>query len=200
MRTVAPAGRRLATALSLTTAAVFCLAACGSSSGDQPVAAVSGPSPSSAAPGTVPLNPPDPKPDLTLTDQHGHSYNLAEQTSGRPTLLYFGYTHCPDVCPTTMADIAGAASKLPTPERKQLRVVFVSTDPDRDTPQRLSAWLGAIDPGFIGLTGDFRAVQTAASSLACVPQPPRAEIAAGCFANAGGGRVPVRPATHQLPN
>lgn len=158
-----PAHRRSATA-ALAVAAGLGLTACGSTPGDQPAAVVAGPS-SSSHPGTVTLDPPDAKPALTLTDQDGHSYNLAKQTAGRPTLLYFGYTHCPDVCPTTMADIALAARTLPKAERHNLRVVFVSTDPARDTPRRLKRWLGAIDPDFTGLTGDFTAMQTAARSL-----------------------------------
>ena len=64
-----------------------------------------------------------------------------------------------------MADLAGAAHTLPAAERRQLRVVFVSTDPARDTPQRLKQWLGAIDPDFIGLTGDFTTIQAAARGL-----------------------------------
>ncbi|MDF3291927.1 SCO family protein [Streptomyces silvisoli] len=171
MRTLAPAARRLATVVALGAAASLSLTACGGSSGSLPVAVVSGAS-SSAPPGTIALSPPDAKPNLTLTDQDGHSYDLVRQTAGHPTLLYFGYTHCPDVCPTTMADIAGAARKLPAAERRQLRVVFISTDPSRDTPQRLKQWLGAIDPDFVGLTGDFNAIQAAASSVGVSVSPP----------------------------
>ncbi|MGN5381161.1 SCO family protein [Streptomyces lasalocidi] len=134
-------------------------------------AAVSSPS-SSAPSGTVTLDPPDAKPALTLTDQNGHPYDLVKRTAGHPTLLYFGYTHCPDVCPTTMADIALAARRLPAADRHGLRVVFVSTDPSRDTPQRLKQWLGAIDPSFTGLTGGFAAIQKAARALGVGISPP----------------------------
>ncbi|WP_019062973.1 SCO family protein [Streptomyces prunicolor] len=160
---VCPA-RRVAVAATLVTTAGLGLAACDDASADQPAAAVVTPS-SSAAPGTVTLDTPDAKPDLRLTDQNGHSYDLVERTAGHPTLLYFGYTHCPDVCPTTMADLALAARGLPTADRRDLRVVFVSTDPTRDTPRRLKQWLGAIDPQFTGLTGDFTSIQRAAKSL-----------------------------------
>lgn len=125
--------RHVAVAATLVTTAGLGLAACADASASQPAAVVSTPS-SSAAPGTVTLDTPDAKPDLHLTDQNGHSYDLVEQTAGHPTLLYFGYTHCPDVCPTTMADLALAARRLPTADRRDLRVVFVSTDPTRDTP------------------------------------------------------------------
>jgi protein SCO1/2 len=158
--------RRTGMAAALVAAACLALTACGSSSGDEPAAVVATPSAtSSSPPGTIALDPPAAKPALTLTDEDGHPYDLVKQTAGHPALLYFGYTHCPDVCPTTMADIALAARKLPAAERGKLRVVFVSTDPTRDTPRRLKQWLGSIDPDFAGLTGDFTAVQKAARSL-----------------------------------
>lgn len=160
----APSARRAAVAATLMTTAGLGLAACDDATADQPTAVVSAPS-SSAAPGTVTLDTPDTKPHLTLTDQNGHSYDLVRQTAGHPTLLYFGYTHCPDVCPTTMADIAQAAHKMPAADRRELHVVFVSTDPSRDTPRRLKQWLGSIDPSFTGLTGNFAAVQKAARTL-----------------------------------
>jgi protein SCO1/2 len=160
---ITPVRRRAAVAV-LVAAAGLGLTACGGSSGDQPAAVVASAS-SSTPPDTVPLDQPDTKPALTLTDQDGHPYDLVKQTAGHPTLVYFGYTHCPDVCPTTMADLALAARKLPAAERRRLRVVFVSTDPARDTPRRLKEWLGAIDPDFIGLTGDFTAIQKAARNM-----------------------------------
>ncbi|MEU9207740.1 SCO family protein [Streptomyces sp. NPDC048415] len=169
MHTLTP--RRTAATATLFVAAGLGLTACAGPSGDQPAAVVSTPS-SPAAPGTVTLDTPDSKPALTLTDQNGHSYDLVRQTAGHPTLLYFGYTHCPDVCPTTMADIAQGARKLPPTGRRELRVVFVSTDPARDTPRRLKQWLGAIDPSFTGLTGDFAAIQKAARSLGVGISPP----------------------------
>ncbi len=155
--------RRACAVAALVTAVGLALAACGGPSGG-PAAVVSSPT-SSAKPDTISLHPPDAKPALALTDQSGRPYDLVQRTAGHPTLLYFGYTHCPDVCPTTMADIAVAAHRLPAADQQDLRVVFVSTDPERDTPQRLKQWLSAIDPDFIGLTGNFTAVQRAARSL-----------------------------------
>jgi protein SCO1/2 len=166
MRTIAPRVRRLTAATALAAAATLALTACGGSSGNQPVASVSVPADApTASSGTVTLNPPFAKPNLVLTDNHGQTYNLIKETAGKPLLLYFGYTHCPDVCPTTMADIANAARTLPKAAQQQLQVVFVTTDPTRDTPQRLNQWLGAIDPGFVGLTGDFSQIQVAAKSV-----------------------------------
>lgn len=152
--------------------AALTLSACGTSSSGKstPVAEVS-PTPSSDTAAIV-LDRPFAKPDLTLTDSDGKPYNLVKQTAGKPTLLYFGYTHCPDVCPTTMADLAEAKTKLPAAERGQVQVVFVSTDPTRDTPKRLKAWLGSMDPAFVGLTGNFPAIQAAAKSLGVLVEKP----------------------------
>ncbi|MEU3461359.1 SCO family protein [Streptomyces sp. NPDC006733] len=144
-------------------AAVAALAGCGASSGDskEPLAVVSG---GASQPGTL-LDAPFTKPALTLTDTHNKPYDLVKETAGRPVLLFFGYTHCPDVCPTTMSDIAIAKSRLPKADQQKLRVVFVSTDPARDTPQRLGEWLASQDKDFVGLTGDFATIQKAARSV-----------------------------------
>jgi protein SCO1/2 len=74
------------------------------------------------------------------------------RTHGVVTLLYFGYTHCPDECPTAMADVASALRKI-GPAAAQVRVVFVTTDPWRDKAAVLRSWLDRFDPSFIGLTG-----------------------------------------------
>jgi len=99
--------------------------------------------------GTV-WDPAPAKPDFTLTDTSGHPYDFREQTKGKVTLLYFGYTNCPDVCPITMATIAGALNNLPG---SAVTVVFVTTDPVRDTPARIRQWLDGYDTDFVGLTG-----------------------------------------------
>ncbi|MEU0332328.1 SCO family protein [Streptomyces sp. NPDC006193] len=156
-------------AAGLLTAATLALSACGAGDdGDAPVAVVSGGSSTKAA--TV-LDRPFEKPDLVLTDTHGRKYDLRKETKGHPTLVYFGYTHCPDVCPATMSNIAVAKKALPAAERNDLRVVFVTTDPGRDTPAELGKWLKGIDPRFIGLTGDFAAVQRGARSLGISVEP-----------------------------
>lgn len=115
---------------------------------------------------------PYPKPNLTLTDSNGQSFNLLKGTAGKLTLVYFGYTHCPDVCPTTMATLASVMHALPASEAAKVDVVFVSTDPTRDTPTVLHTWLGQFDPAFIGLTGSFTTIQQAASSLQITIEPP----------------------------
>ncbi|MET8285005.1 SCO family protein [Streptomyces sp. NPDC052287] len=151
-------------------AAALTLSACGSGDdGNKPIADVSAEAGSERA-ATV-LDQPFEKPDLVLTDTHGKKYDFLAETKGRPTLVYFGYTHCPDVCPTTMSNLAVAKKQLPEAERDKLRVVFVTTDPGRDTPAALGKWLKGIDPAFIGLTGDFATVQAGARILHITIEP-----------------------------
>jgi protein SCO1/2 len=105
------------------------------------------------------------RPSFTLTDTAGSSFDFKAATSGRPTLLFFGYTNCPDVCPTTMADIAVALRGLDPALVEDLQVVFVTTDPAFDTPEVLGEYLGRFDADlplrFTGLTGDQAAIDQA---------------------------------------
>ncbi|MGW7485554.1 SCO family protein [Streptomyces sp. NPDC054786] len=153
--------RRTLLASALAAAAAFSLTACDSDDG-KPAAEVSG---GTAAKPIVTLDSPMEKPDLVLTDSDGKKYDLLEKTKGHPTLIYFGYTNCPDVCPLTMANIAVAVKQLPRAEQKDLRVVFVTSDPERDTPAALKKWLGGIDKDFTGLTGKFDTIQAGARSV-----------------------------------
>lgn len=113
------------------------------------------------------------RPTFTLTDQAGKTFDFKAQTGGIPTLLYFGYTRCPDVCPTTMADLAVALRDAGTPLATETRVVFVTTDPAYDTPAVLAEYLHRFDADlpqkFIGLTGSKAAIDAAQLS-AGVPQ------------------------------
>ena len=95
----------------------------------------------------------DPRPAFTLVDTGGNRYDFKARTRGKVTLLYFGYTHCPDECPTAMADIASALRKLPASVADQVAVVFVTTDPWRDSRARLRRWLDRFSATFVGLTG-----------------------------------------------
>ncbi|MER7489356.1 SCO family protein [Streptomyces sp. NPDC126497] len=160
-------------AAALLAAASLTLSACGSGSDDdgEPIAVVSEEAGSQKA-ATV-LDKPFEKPDLVLTDTDGEEYDLREETAGRPTLIYFGYTHCPDVCPLTMNNLAVAKQQLPEKQQDRLRIVFVTTDPERDTPTALGTWLKGIDPQVIGLTGDFDTIQAGARSIGISIDPPR---------------------------
>lgn len=146
------------------------LTACGSGRSTAPVK-VMGPTPDLH--GTR-IATPFREPDLTLTGTSGRPVNLLKATKGKLTLVYFGYTHCPDVCPTTMADLAGALRLLTPAQRARIAVVFISSDPWRDTPKQLKSWLAAFNPSFIGLTGDYARIQAAAKSLGIALERPSA--------------------------
>ncbi|MBI1758182.1 MAG: SCO family protein [Actinobacteria bacterium] len=153
-----PARRRApvpAVAVALGVAALLALASCGNAARSGAVASVS-PTPTSEFRGAMYPHP-HPRPHFVLTDQQGQRYDFGARTAGTVTFLYFGYTHCPDVCPTTMADLATALRSLPGPLRDTVQVVFVTTDPKRDTPKAIGAWLAHFDPDlhtkFVGLTG-----------------------------------------------
>ncbi len=100
---------------------------------------------------------PDPKPvaDFQLTDQAGQPFSL-DNLKGRWTLAFFGYTHCPDVCPTSMAMLAQVQRQLEQdPDGAELpQVVFFSVDPERDTPELLASFVPYFHDSFIGVTGD----------------------------------------------
>ncbi|MCW2621546.1 MAG: putative Sco1/SenC family protein [Frankiales bacterium] len=102
--------------------------------------------------GTEPDHPPD-RPSFTLTDTAGASYDFLARTRGRATLLYFGYTHCPDECPTAMADISSALRTSEQATRDKTVVVFVTTDPARDDAVTLRRWLDKYDNAYVGLRG-----------------------------------------------
>ena len=111
------------------------------------------------------ITPPLPKPQFVLTDTAGSRFAFRERTQGSLTLLFFGYTYCPDQCPLHMANIAAALKRLPAGTVSRVKLVFVTTDPARDTPAVLRGWLNHFDRHFIGLTGteqEVEAVQRAA--------------------------------------
>ncbi|WP_322003695.1 SCO family protein [Paraburkholderia tropica] len=88
--------------------------------------------------------------DFSLPDSHGKTRTLAD-FQGKVVVLFFGYTHCPDVCPTTMAELSQALQQLGPDAAKRVQVIFVSVDPQRDTPEILSQYVSAFDPTFIAL-------------------------------------------------
>ncbi len=109
------------------------------------------------------------RPSFTLTATDGAPFDFEARTAGRLTFLEFGYTHCPDVCPVHMANLAAALRKLPPSDRMKIDVVFVSVDPDRDSLPVLRRWLDAFDPAFIGLTGTREALDAAQRAVGFAP-------------------------------
>lgn len=106
--------------------------------------------------GTV-LNPPKTATDFTLTDQTGQPFTLNAQ-QGSVVLLYFGYTACPDVCPTTLGTWKQVAEQLGA-DAARVRFVFVTVDPERDTVEQLGRYLPLFSPDFVGLTGTPEALE-----------------------------------------
>ena len=159
-----PTSGRLAAALLVAAAT---LTACGQPAGEEAGAAspvVRVDRPASAFHGTL-VDPPPPRPELALRDTAGKPFALTDRPPGEVTVVFFGYTHCPDVCPTTMADLAAARRQLPPEVRERVTVAFVTEDPKRDTPQVLRGWLDRLDPGFVGLRGGNAATQRALQQL-----------------------------------
>jgi protein SCO1 len=130
---------------------------------------------SACTPGQPPVRPEDLKgprlvigkalPELQLERAPGRRYDLAAESRGKLTFLFFGYTNCPDVCPLHMANLAAALKSLPEETRRKVRVVFVTTDPARDTPERLGAWLAQFDSSFVGVSGDAASLAIAQRNL-----------------------------------
>jgi protein SCO1/2 len=97
------------------------------------------------------LTPSRPAPDLALATQDGKEFRLSRER-GKVVALWFGYTYCPDVCPTTLAELSQAQQRLGKDARR-FRVVFVTVDPERDTPARLREYVNAFSGSFTALTG-----------------------------------------------
>ena len=101
--------------------------------------------------------------DFTLTDHRGQPF-APQQWLGRPTMVFFGFTFCPDVCPTTLSDISGWLEEL-GPDADRLNIALISVDPERDTPVALADYLSNFDPRILGLTGALPEVEKAASGF-----------------------------------
>jgi protein SCO1/2 len=147
--------RRFTTILMLALAGVLVLAGCrsGVSTGELQ--------------GTVRDVPLD-KGSFVLTDTEGQSYDFGDETAGKLTLLYFGYTECPDICPVHLAQIAEVFDQHADIAR-ETEVVFVSVDPDRDTLDEIRAFLDNFDPDFVGLTGTHEELEAAQEAVGVPP-------------------------------
>lgn len=124
-----------------------------------------------------------PLPDVVLTDTDGQPYALAEATRGKVTLVFFGYTHCPDICPVHLANIAAVLDKLPDAVQRDIVTLFVTTDPSRDSLPRLRQWVKQFNPQFVGLTGPDSVLARAQHALRLVPAV--ADTAHGLVQHAG---------------
>jgi len=120
--------------------------------------------------------------DRPLRDTSGASYSLAGDTDRPLTLVFFGYTHCPDICQIVMSSVASGLTRLPAEQRSQVDVVVVTTDPARDDEKTLRRWLDHFDPTFIGLTGSL-------SDIVAVAEPLKVYVEKGERLPSGGYEV-----------
>lgn len=102
--------------------------------------------------------------EFALTDDEGQPFTPAA-LAGKWSLLFFGFTYCPDVCPTTLVDLAKFYRQLPPEQREQTQIIMVSVDPARDTVEKLNQYVRYFDPDFRSVTGEFMALHKFATSL-----------------------------------
>ena len=128
----------------------------------------------------IKLDQPYAVPASTLTDTAGKPFDLA--TREKRTLVFFGYTNCPDICQVVMSTIASAVARLSPAERKQLQVAFITTDPARDTKKALRTYLDRFNPGFVGVTGPL-------ADIVALAKPMGIDILKGQKLSSGGYEV-----------
>jgi protein SCO1/2 len=108
---------------------------------------------------------PYPLPDQAFTDTAGRRFTPAADADRPVTLVFFGYTHCPDVCNTVLANVASALRRVDAPVRDKVELVFITTDPERDTPDVVRGYLDRFDPAYVGLTAPLETVKSAAAAM-----------------------------------
>jgi protein SCO1/2 len=169
--------------------AVVSLAGCGGgspSSAAGPVANVSSSDPDGL--NGIVLPKPYSVPDIPLESTTGQRVGLAADTGKPLTLVFFGYTNCPDICQVVMANIASALVRLDDQQRSKVGMVFVTTDPKRDTKAVLTSYLARFDPSFTGLTGDLPSIVRLGQALS-VPVERGKKLASGGYDVAHGTQI-----------
>lgn len=119
-------------------------------------------------------------PGELLIDQDGAAYDLRKETDGYVTLLYVGYTHCPDICPTHLAEMAAALRDLPESVTRQVKVVYITADPERDSSDVLKRYLKLFNPDFVGLTGTREQTDAVQADLG-IPVAGRTDLGDGNY-------------------
>jgi protein SCO1/2 len=148
--------------------------------------------------GTV-VDPPYTPSGTALTTTDGGTFSLAKDTTAPLTLIFFGYTHCPDICPAVMSSIASGLAKLSRTQQKQVKLYFISTDPKRDTPKVLADYVSRFNPTFHGLGGDLKAVSAVAKALHVFVDDGTQLASGGYDPNSHGTYVFGINAKHQAP-
>jgi len=134
------------------------------------------------------VDPPYDKPNVVLTDTTGKPFDLRKETEGYVTLFYVGYTHCPDICPTHMHDLAKALKGSDPAVAAKVKVVFVTADPERDTPQVLGDWIHFFGPDFIGLVPTKEQLSALLTELH-MPQTVYTDIGGGNYSSSHAAYV-----------
>lgn len=166
---------------------VAALAGCGATADEDGPAAKVGARPGGYLAGTQVTGGPA-LPAITLTDTNGAPFALGTDVTTPIVLLFFGYTHCPDICPGILADLASARQRAGDDVAAKTTVVLVTTDPARDTPEVMKRYLERIDPSFIGLTGDLEVIKQAGMSLG-ITMEQTAELPSGGYEIEHGTQV-----------
>lgn len=187
------------TAAALAAAALPFLAGCGSdSSGDASRAATAETREHRTGWRGIMLEEPVPAVEFTLTDTEGNPFRFPDDAfpdDGRRTvaLLFFGYTHCPDVCPVQMANLGAVVQGLAPSVRERITVVFVTVDPRRDSRERIRRWLDRFGDGFVGLRGGEAEVTAIQDRMGLTPatRPPPVDSGAAPDADRADGGPPA---------
>ena len=189
------AGRALALAGALTAllAAVLAAGCAAPAEPDVPaagdgVARVSTPRDTTGFAGTV-LDEPYRMPALRFTDTAGRPFHLVRDTRAAVTVVFFGYTHCPDVCGTVLADAAAALRRAAPAVRARVQLVFITTDPARDSPAVIRDYLDRFHPAFVGLTAPLPTVARAAAALGVALEEDHHRLAGGGYEVAHGAQL-----------
>jgi protein SCO1/2 len=168
---------------------VLALTGCGarSQASDSPVAGFNTPADTDGLNGVV-LPQPYRVPHERLVDTSDRPFDLAAEASRPLTLVFFGYSNCPDVCQVVMATIAAALVRLDDQEKAKVQMVFVTTDPARDTPKRLRSYLDRFNPSFEGATGELPTIVRLGRALA-IPVEKGHKLASGGYDVTHGTQV-----------
>jgi len=147
--------------------------------------------------GTV-LDPPFEVSSTPLVDTDGEAFSLTEDTDKDLTLVFFGYTNCPDICGQVMATLTGTLARLDDAQKEQLDVVFVTTDPARDDEAVVQDYVDAFDPSIVGLTGDLDDIIEVALSMAVAVDQGQ-KLPSGGYEVTHGTRVMAIDAADETP-
>jgi protein SCO1/2 len=120
-------------------------------------------------------------PQIELTKLDGETFRLSDQ-KGKIVLLFFGYTSCPDVCPTTLAELNAVMGDLGN-KAESVEVVFVSVDPERDTPEKIQKYVEHFNPGFVGLSGSVEELQNIWTNYGVYREKAESDSALGYIVN-----------------